>query len=103
MRNAKFAHTQVILKALEFTLAKGGFAKSAAMKKTAAGLVKTMKSSGSVSGRHQHLVAMLKKGVTLAQMIKVTAASRRTVFRYLNHFEDAGLNIVLVNGKYKIK
>ena len=103
MRNTSFLETQTILRALEFALAKGGFGANAKQKKAAGALIKSMKSTRSVSGRHQQLIAMLKKGATLAQMMKATGSSRRTIFRYLNHFEDAGLDIVLANGKYKLK
>ena len=102
MQNTSFLETQTILKALEFSLAKGGFGSNAKQKKTATGLVKTMKSTKSVSGRHQQLVAILKKGASIEQMMKAVSASRRTIFRYLNHFEEAGHDIVIANGKYKL-
>lgn len=65
-------------------------------------LIKDMKSNESLSGRHQQLVNLLKKGATIDDMIKVTRSSRRTVFRYLNQFEDAGVDIQLVDGRYKL-
>ena len=103
MRKTSFLQTQTILRALEFTLSKGGFGNNARQKRTATGLVKDMKSTKSVSGRHQQLRAMLKRGATLDQMIKATGSSRRTIFRYLNHFEDAGIDIVLADGKYRLR
>lgn len=102
MRNTSFLQTQAILKALEFTSAKGGFGTNAQMKKTAQGLIKTMKSNQSVSGRHQQLTNMLRRGTTIEEMIKSTGASRRTVFRYLNHFEEAGMDLKLEGGRYKL-
>ena len=48
-------------------------------------------------------MALLKKGVTLEGMMKATGASRRTIFRYLNHFEEAGIDIVIDNGRYRLK
>ena len=103
MRNTSFLDNQTVLRALEFTLAKGGFGKNAKQKKTATSLVRKMKSTDSVSGRHQQLMAMLRKGATLEQMMKASGSSRRTIFRYLNHFEDAGADISLLGGKYKLK
>ena len=103
MRKTSFLQTQTILQALEFTIAKGGFGPNARQKKTAAALIKDMKSTGSVSGRHQQLREMLKKGATLDQMIRATGSSRRTVFRYLNQFEDAGIRIILAEGRYRLK
>ena len=102
MQQTSFSQTQTILKALEFALAKNGFVGNGKQKKTAQALIRSMKSNESLSGRHQQLVGMLKKGATIDDMIKATGSSRRTVFRYLNHFEDAGVNITLVGGKYKL-
>ena len=103
VQSTSYLQTQTILRALEFALSKGGFGTNAHQKKTALALIKDMKSNESVSGRHQQLTAMLKKGASIAEMIKAAGASRRTIFRYLNHFEDAGLDISIVDGKYKLK
>lgn len=103
MQNTSFLETQTILRALEFSLAKGGFGTNARQKRTASGLVKTMKSNKSVAGRHQQLVAVLKKGASIEQMMKAVGASRRTIFRYLNHFEEAGHDIVISGGRYTLK
>ena len=103
VQSTSYLQTQTILRALEFASSKGGFGSNARQKKTALGLIKSMKSNESVSGRHQQLSAMLKKGATIEEMIKATGASRRTIFRYLNHFEDAGLDIAIAEGKYKLK
>lgn len=103
MQNTSFLETQTIRRALEFSLAKGGFGKNARQKKTAAAIVKEMKSTKTVSGRHELLKTILKKGATIDQMIKATGCSRRTIFRYLNHFEEAGVDLVIEHGKYKLK
>ena len=78
MQNTSFLETQTILKALEFSLSQSGFGSNARQKKTATGLVKTMKSNKSVAGRHQQLVSVLKKGATIEQMMRAVGASRRT-------------------------
>lgn len=103
MLNTSFTETQTILKALQFALAKGGFGNNPQQKKTAAALIKEMSGNKSVSGRHQQLMGLLKKGSTIEQMIKATNTSRRTIFRYLNHFEEAGVDIKIEDGKYKLK
>lgn len=103
VQNTSFVQTQTIIHALEFAISKGGFGRNQQQKRTAAALVKSMKSNKSVSGRHQQLVTLLKKGVTLEGMMKAASASRRTIFRYLNHFEDAGFDIVIDNGRYRLK
>lgn len=103
MEQTSFLQTQTIVRALEYALSKGGFGNNARHKKTAQALLKSMQSNRSVSGRHQQLVDMLKKGATVEQMMKSATSSRRTVFRYLNHFEEAGMNIELGDGKYRLK
>ncbi len=103
MQSTSYLQTQTILRALEFATTKGGFGSNARQKKTAQAILKDMKSNESVSGRHQQLSTMLRRGASIGEMIKATKASRRTIFRYLNHFEDAGLDIQITNGKYKLK
>ena len=78
------------------------FGNNAKQKKAALSLIRDMKSNTSLSGRHRQLRDMLKKGANIAEMIKATRSSRRTIFRYLNHFEDAGLEIVIEKGKYRL-
>lgn len=103
MQNTSFLETQTILRALEFAISKGGFGANAAQKKTAAAIVRHMKSNKSVAGRHQQLAAVLKKGASIEQMMKAVGASRRSIFRYLNHFEEAGHSVAITNGKYILK
>ena len=103
MQNTSYGETQTILQALEFALAKGGFKSNAGRKKTAQTLIRKMKSGKSVSGRHRQLTGILKKGATIEQMINATGTSRRTIFRYLNHFEEAGLTLVLEDGRYRVE
>jgi len=103
VQSTNYVQTETIVRALEFALSKGGFGANGKQKKTAQTLIKNMKSNDSVSGRHQQLAAMLKKGATIEQMMKAANASRRTVFRYLNHFEESGVNIEIDGGKYHMK
>jgi len=103
VQSTSYVQSQTILRALEFAMSKGGFGTNAQQKKAAMSLIKDMKSNASLSGRHQQLTAMLRKGASIAEMMKVADASRRTIFRYLNHFEDAGLDISIADGKYKLK
>jgi len=98
-----YLQTETIIKALEFTLQRGGFGASARHKKIAATLLKSMKGNQSISGRHQQLASLLRKGATLSQLIKGIGASRRTIFRYLNHFETAGFEVEVENGLYRLR
>lgn len=103
MHNTSFLQTQTIRHALEFTLENGGFARNGMQRKEAKLLLRRMSSTESVSGRHDSLRRLLKKGATMEEMIKITGSSRRTIFRYLNHFEEAGLDIRIIDGKYHLK
>lgn len=103
MLNSSYLETQTILRGLEFALTKGAFADNQSQKRTAAALIKEMKGTRSLSGRHQLLTGLLKKGTSIDEMVKATGSSRRTVFRYLNQFEEAGLDIQLEDGKYRLK
>ena len=103
MQNSGFLQTQTILRGLEFALAKGAFADNPVQKRTAATLIKEMKGNKSVGGRLQVLTSILKKGATVEEMVKATGSSRRTIFRYLNNFEEAGVDIQLDGGKYTLK
>jgi len=103
VQHATFLETETILRALEFASAKGAFGDNAKLKKTAATLIQGMKSKKSLGGRQQQLRTLLKKGATIDEMIKAIGSSRRTIFRYLNSFEDAGIDIVLEGGRYTLK
>jgi len=97
-----YLESKTILRSLEYALAKGGFADQPEQKRAALALIKEMKGNKSIGGRQQLLTALLKKGASLEDMIKAVGASRRTIFRYLNHFEEAGINIQLEGGKYRL-
>ena len=103
VQNSSYLQTQTILRGLEFALAKGAFADNQGLMRTAAALIKEMKGNKSLGGRHQLLRSILKKGATVEEMVKATESSRRTIFRYLNNFEEAGINIQLEAGKYRLK
>ena len=103
MQQSSFTETETILQALKFAQSKGAFGRDARRKRVAGELIKRMRSNRSLSGRHQQLRDLLRRGATIEEMIRGIHASRRTVFRYLNHFEEAGLTIVLEGGKYRVK
>jgi hypothetical protein len=103
VQNNSYLQTQTILRGLEFALAKGAFDGNAGQKRTAVAVIKEMKGNRSVGGRHQSLTSILKKGATVEGMMKATASSRRTIFRYLNSLEEAGVDIQLEGGRYKLK
>lgn len=103
MRTRSYEETQAIVAALEFALKKGGFGQDSSRKRTAVRMLKDMRSASTMSGRQQQVVQALTRGATVSQMMKAIGASRRTIFRYLNHFEEAGLEIELTGSKYRMK
>jgi len=103
VQNSSYLQTQTILRGLEFALAKGAFGDNQGQKRTALTLIREMKDNKSVGGRHQLLTSILKKSATIEEMMKATGASRRTVFRYLNQLEEAGVSIELDGGRYRLK
>ena len=56
----------------------------------------------SIYGRQLSMIRLMEKGATIEALGKKLRCSRRTVFRYLNHLEDAGVSIKLENGKYGV-
>jgi DNA-binding NarL/FixJ family response regulator len=103
VQNTSFQDTQTILAALEYALRNGAFGANASQKKAAARLIRDMQSTRYVSGRHQQILRLLRKGVTVEQMMSATGASRRTIFRYLNQLEDGGVSIELTESHYHLK
>ncbi len=70
--------------------------------KAATGLVKSLESDRSIYGRQLKMIGLMSKGVTIQQVVKSLRCSRRTIFRYLNHLEDAGIQVTLEDGRYKV-
>ena len=100
LKGTSFAQTQAILRALEFGIAKGAYKGNANQKKAAQALVQQMKSNKSVSGRHQQLLSILKKGEEMGfevpyhaglqvkkpeDIIKVSLEDALAGFRKLDH------------------
>mgnify|MGYP002624841957 CR=1 FL=1 len=103
MQHSNFVETETILRAIEFAQAKGAFSRDPRLQKAATALIKRMKSNRTPSGRQQQLRNLLREGASIKDMIRGIGASRRTVFRYLNDFEEAGLRLVLEDGRYFIR
>jgi biotin operon repressor len=48
------------------------------------------------------MIGLMEKGASLADIGRKLRSSRRTVFRYLNHLEDACISITLDKNKYHV-
>ena len=97
-----FSEAFAIHVALKCALKSKQYDKNAAVKKAAEGLVKELESERSIYGRQLKLIGLMEKGATIADIGRKLRSSRRTVFRYLNHLEEAGVSLSLKNGKYHV-
>jgi response regulator of citrate/malate metabolism len=103
LRNkSDFTETFAVHAALRHAM-KGRLFKSDAKAQSAAQrLVKALESERSIYGRQIKMIQLMQKGATIEQMGKQLRCSRRTLFRYLNHLESAGIDITLDGRKYSV-
>ena len=97
-----FTETFAIHVALKLALKARQYKKNAAVRRAAEKLSKELEGKRSIYGRQLKMVGLMKKGASLAEMGRKLRCSRRTVFRYLNHLEDAGFPINLAGSKYYV-
>lgn len=99
---ADFTETYAVHAALKHALARKLFSGDTHAQKVAAALVKSLESDRSIYGRQLKMVSLMTKGATIQQMVKQLRCSRRTLFRYLNHLESAGIEVTLEGHKYLV-
>jgi len=99
---ADFAETMVIHVALRGALKQRSFGESPALRKVAERLLSDLESERSIYGRQLKMLRMLRDGATIEDIERKVGCSRRTVFRYLNHLEAAGLDLALEDSKYRV-
>ncbi len=97
-----FTETFAIHVGLRAALRARQYDNNPAVKKAALALCKELESERSIYGRQLKMVKLMAKGVTIGQLGRSLRCSRRTAFRYLNYFEDAGVSISLDKGKYTV-
>ncbi|MFH0981588.1 MAG: helix-turn-helix domain-containing protein [Planctomycetota bacterium] len=97
-----FSETFAVHAALKYALSKKLFAGDARTRKTATALVKSLESDRSIYGRQLSMIGLMADGATIQQMVKALRCSRRTIFRYLNHLESAGIGVTLEGGQYRV-
>jgi biotin operon repressor len=88
--------------ALKAALRAKQYAKHDAVRKAAQQLCSELEGERSIYGRQLKMIGLMEKGATLAEIGRKLRCSRRTVFRYLNHLEDAGIAIKLDGSKYYV-
>jgi len=97
-----FTETFAIHVALKAALKSKQYAKNGAVRKAADRLASELQGEKSIYGRQIKMIGLMEKGVSLAELGRKLRCSRRTVFRYLNHLEHAGISIALDNNKYRV-
>lgn len=97
-----FTETFAIHIALRSALKSKQYEKNAAVRKAAQKLCGELEGERSIYGRQLKMINLMEKGTTLAEVGRKLRCSRRTVFRYLNHLEEAGISITLRGNKYYV-
>ena len=100
--NSDFTETLVIHSALKSALKNRVFESSPKLQRAARGICKTLDSEKSIYGRQLKMINLMQQGASIAEMCKKLNSSRRTIFRYLNFFEEAGVDIKLKENKYYV-
>ena len=101
-RSSDFAATFAIHVALKAALKARKYKENVAVRRAAVNLTADLESGRSVYGRQLKMIGQMAKGATNVEMGRKLRASRRTIFRYLNQLEDAGISIELVGSKYYV-
>ncbi len=97
-----FTETFAIHVALKYALKAKQYDSTAEVRKAAEVLCRELQGEKSIYGRQLKMIALMEKGATIAELGRKLRCSRRTVFRYLNHLEDAGVSITLEGSKYRV-
>lgn len=98
--SSDFTEMLAIHVALKAALKWKHYDKNPAVKKAALRLRKELEGDDSIFGRQLNMIGLMEKGVTVAELGRKLKSSRRTLFRYLNYLEDAGIDIRLDGTKY---
>ena len=98
---ADFMENFAVHAALRHALKQKFFAKDAQLKRTTERLVNELEGDRTTFGRQLNMLKLMSKGATVPEMQKKLRCSRRTVFRYLNYLEEAGVVVELVGQQYK--
>jgi len=97
-----FTQTLIIHAALRLAVKQKLFASQPGVRKTADKLLTALESDRTVYGRQLRMLAMMQHGATIEAMRRKIRCSRRTVFRYLNQLESAGVEISLQGQQYRV-
>lgn len=91
---------RAVVHAIEFAIERGGFRQRRELERAARKLLLELRSSGGHAGRLLRVLDAIQSGATIEKLMRVTGASRRSVFRYLNQLEDEGIELSVSKGVY---
>ena len=100
--SSDFTDTLAIHVALKAAIKFKRYEKNAAVEQAATKLCDQLEGEKSIYGRQLKMLALMAKGVSVAELGRKLKTSRRTLFRYLNYLENAGISITLEGGKYHV-
>ena len=100
--SSDFAETLAIHVALKAAIKTGKYAKNPALKRAALNLRESLESDKSIFGKQLKMLKLMETGASVPELGRRLRTSRRTLFRYLNYLEDAGIEIELTDGRYRV-
>lgn len=100
--SSDFTQTLAIHAALRLAAKHKLFAGETHLRKTAEKLLAALESDRTIYGRQLKMLTLMQDGATVDTMRRKLRCSRRTVFRYLNELEAAGVEISLQGQRYRV-
>jgi biotin operon repressor len=88
--------------ALKLAIKQKLFAKDETVRKGAEKLLAAFESERTTYGRQLRMLTLMKDGASIETMQRKLRCSRRTIFRYLNHLEEAGVEVSLEGQLYRV-
>ena len=97
-----FTETLVVHAALRLAAKQRIFAKDARLHKAAQRMMGELEGDRTIYGRQLRMLELMRRGVDIDTLRRKLRCSRRTIFRYLNHLEAAGVDIQLEGQQYRV-
>lgn len=97
-----FTESFAVHASLKLALKQRVFKNNPRARQSAQRLLASLEGRRSTYGRQLKMLQLMQKGASIQAMGKGLHCSRRTVFRYLNHLENAGVEITLSGEIYRI-
>ena len=97
-----FTETLAIHAALRAALRQRLLAGDDRVRRTAEKLAAALESERTIYGRQLKMLTLMQKGASIDTMRRRLRCSRRTIFRYLNDLESAGVHVSLENQRYHV-